>query len=151
MASAERATGWTNSDDLLRAKFEIELNGCASSTGKRWLLQSGILHAQDQNPFTVATRTYPVYFDYPYEINENLTITVPNGYSVESVPSPASLEFNVSSYSQSTEQGQSKITIKRKIRIKAIAYNAVSYPALRKFFAGIHEQDEQPIALKTQQ
>jgi hypothetical protein len=144
------SAGWTNSEEPLRAKLEIELDAYATSAGKRWLLQSGILHTKDQNPFTAATRMYPIYFDYPYEVNESLTIVTPNGYAVESVPAPASVEFTVSSYSQSAEQTQSKITIKRKIRIKGISYNAVSYSSLRKFFGLIHDQDEQPIALKAQ-
>jgi len=122
-----------------------------ASAGKRRLLQSGILHTRDQNPFTAATRTHPIYFDYPYEVDESLTIAIPSGYAAESVPAPASVEFSVSSYSRSTEQAQSKITIRRKTKVKGITYNAVSYPSLRKFFGLIHDQDEQPITLKTQQ
>ena len=48
----------------------------------------------DQNPFKALTREYPIDFVYPQQDKYTFSITIPEGYQVESVPAPLAIAID---------------------------------------------------------
>ena len=51
-------------------------------------INSLLFFTQTKNPFVEEKRQYPIYFGYPTQEKYNISIEIPEGYAVESLPKP---------------------------------------------------------------
>src|SRR4029077_5166242 len=79
---------WDQAAITLTAAFSIQVRNFATMAGRRLLLPMGIFQATKAYPFQNTTRTHPVYFPYPYQTIDNLTLQLVDGMKVETVPAP---------------------------------------------------------------
>lgn len=59
-----------------------------------------LFFTNDKNPFKQEVREYPVDFSYPFVDKYNITIKIPDGFTVETLPAPAkvTMENNLGSF-----------------------------------------------------
>lgn len=140
---------WTNSETPLVAEFDMKIPGWAAGAGKRALLPAGLFTGTEKHLFEHANRVHPIYFDYPYEKIDDLTIELPAGWQVGSVPKAVNNDSHVVSYSLNVDGDKDKLHIVRKISVDFLMLEPKYYPALRSFYQSVRTKDEEQIVLQT--
>ena len=89
-ASAELTNkpDWTSSETPLVAEFNLKIPGWAANAGRRVMIPAAIFTAAEKGLFEHANRVHPIYFSYPYEKADDMTIELPPGWQASSVPPP---------------------------------------------------------------
>tara|TARA_R110001583_G_scaffold67308_3_gene192563 strand:+ start:18313 stop:20295 length:1983 start_codon:yes stop_codon:yes gene_type:complete len=104
-----------------------------------------------ENPFKQENRLYPVDFGYTRKYIVNLSLEIPENYSIESFPDKKSfaLPENGGNFSLSLNTNSStKITLYSSIKInKPVFYNS-EYQLLKELFKEIINSQKTPIVLK---
>jgi hypothetical protein len=141
-------TGWTSSDEPLVVEYDIEIPGFALTTGRRLLVPTGVFQANTRNPFDHEVRKHPVYFRYPFREIDDVTIELPPGYRIESVPVNKKIPAAFGSYEILRESKDSKLHIIRKFVMDGYFYNPEYYPTLRQFYVLTRGGDEEQAVLR---
>jgi hypothetical protein len=139
---------WASSSTPLVAEFNLKIPGWTSSAGRRALLTVGIFAAAEKHVFDHAERVHPIYFDFPSEKVDDVTITLPEGWQVSSLPPAQDEDGKVVGYMSKAENGKQTLHLARKLRVALIILDAKYYPALRSFFQMVRKGDEQQIVLQ---
>jgi hypothetical protein len=139
---------WNGSEMPLVAEFEIKIPGWVAGAGKRALIPAGVFTAAEKHLFEHAERTHPIYFEYPYEKLDDVTIELPPGWQVSSVPAAQEQEKSAVGYSLKVENGKDSLHLTRKVKFDFLLLGTKYYPALRTFFQGVRTADEQQIVLQ---
>jgi hypothetical protein len=139
---------WTGSETPLVAEFDVKISGWAANAGKRELFPAGIFVEQEKHIFEHANRVYPIYFEYPHEKLDDVTIELPEGWSAGSIPAPRDTDAHVVSYSTKVESGKNTLHLNRKLKIDFVMLESKYYPPLRNFFQTVRTADEEQIVLQ---
>ncbi len=75
-------------DQPVRESYKCELTNCSEMAGDLILFTPLFYEKTTDNPFKLKERKYPVEFNYPITEKIVLTITIPEGYTVEAYPEP---------------------------------------------------------------
>jgi len=144
----EKVTGWESSEEPLVAAFMVEIAGYASMAGKRMLLPTGIFQAQQKNPFAHSERVHPVYFHYPYQELDNIRIKLPEGYSLETMPSPRdeNLSFGRIITTRGSQAGE--LFFGRGFQMEGLYFKQENYSVVRDFFNKVQAADEEQAVLR---
>ena len=94
---------WTNSETPLVAEFNLKIPGWASSAGRRAVIPAAIFTAAEKGTFEHANRVHPIYFEYPHQKSDDVTIDLPPGWQVSSVPQPQNRDAKAAVYSLKVE------------------------------------------------
>jgi transglutaminase-like putative cysteine protease len=138
---------WDASETPLVAEFDIKVPGWASNAGKRVLIPVGVFTEFEKHIFEHAERVHPIYFDYPYEKLDDVTIELPSGWKVDSVPPGQDQDKRVVGYTLKVENGKDTVHLSRKLKVDFMFMEPKYYPALRIFFQEVRTADEQQIIL----
>lgn len=141
-------SGWDDPIQPLQARFDVELPGAASSTGKRLILPSGLFQVKSRQRFVSAERKTPVYFDYPYRVVDKVTIAVPPDLQLENLPQgqKANSEFAICYIERSFKNNV--LELRRDFVIAGISFPLAIYPKLKSFFETVHANDDDQITLR---
>jgi len=141
------APAWSSSDAPLVAEFDLKIPGWAASAGRRELLQVGLFGAGEKHTFEHAARVHPLYFNFPYQHNDDITIDLPPGWKVASVPDPHVTDLDLLTYDMVTQSGRGFLHINRKLRVNVDLVDVKYYAAMRGFFQSVRTGDEQQVVL----
>ena len=139
---------WTSSETPLVAEFNVTIPGWASNAGKRAIVPAGIFIEAEKHIFEHSDRVNPIYLHYPYEKNDDVTIELPSGWQVLSVPAPKTLEGRIVTYSLNVDKTQNSVHMTRKVTWDFLLLDQKYYSALRNFFQGVRSGDDQQIVLQ---
>jgi hypothetical protein len=139
---------WSGSETPLVAEFTVKIPGWASNAGKRVVLSAGVFTGVEKHIFEHANRVHPIYFEYPYEKEDDVTIELPAGWQVSSVPPAQAKDGHVIAYSIKVENGKDTLHLTRKLTVDFLMLEAKYYPALRNFFEVVRTGDEEQIVLQ---
>jgi hypothetical protein len=132
---------WSSTETPLVAEFTLKIQGWASNAGKRVVLPATMFTAGEKGVFEHANRVQPIYFDYPYQKADDVTIELPLGWQVSSVPPPQDLNGKVVVYDAKVEQSAGALRLTRKLTIDVLLVEQKYYPALRNFFQAVRTSD----------
>src|SRR3954462_5118074 len=76
----------------------VELPSAASLVGSRAMVPLAIFAATHKNPFSSEQRKSAIYFHYAYRVDDEVTLKVPAGYAVESLPKTADVNVGALRY-----------------------------------------------------
>jgi Domain of Unknown Function with PDB structure (DUF3857) len=142
-------TGWEGSDSPLEVQGKVRIPGVAESVGKRMLMPAGLYQAGHPQLLESAQRKQDVYFHYPYKDRDDITIQLPAGWKVETLPKPQVLDPGGQlKYELSATQDADTLHIQRSMVVGAILYPVSSYNAVRNFFSTAKVNDEQQLVLQ---
>ena len=127
----------------------VEVKGAiGSSTGKRLLIPNDIFEANAKPAFPHEKRDIPVYFHFPYMVQDAMRIKFPANLHLESAPSADTLQFqNFALYVLSPESAPNSVTIRRNYSLGNVIFLAKEYPDLRSFYSKMETADQQSIVL----
>jgi len=139
---------WKNSNEPFVVEYELKIPGWASSAGKRALLPVGMFSAPEKHMFEYASRVFPVYFVFPFQKIDEVSIDLPLGWQVGSVPKPVDQDAKAVQYTLKAEANNGSLHFKRTLRSDLFLVPADKYPVLRTFYQLVRSGDEQQIVLQ---
>jgi hypothetical protein len=139
---------WNSSAPTLVAEFDLKVPGWASSAGRRALLQVGLFGATEKHLFEHTDRVHPIYFQYPFEKIDDISIELPLDWQVSTVPPAQNNDGHVVAYTLKVENGKGTLHLQRILNVDVLGLEAKYYAALRNFFHSVKIGDEQQIVLQ---
>ena len=139
---------WVSSSAPLVAEFKLKVDGWASAAGRRFMLPVGLFSADEKKVFEHANRIHGIYFEYPMEKDDDISVTLPAGWRVTSLPKDAIQDQRVIVYSLKAEDNKTSVRVTRKFSIDMLLLDPKYYAALRSFFQEVRTHDEEQILLQ---
>ena len=138
-------------------KYKVRVPNYAQKTGKRLFLQPGYFEYSKSAVFSGAGRKYDIVFSYPWSDDDNIDITWPLGYDLDSADTPNEISDRQKIASLTT----SIAVIKAERQIKYhrnfffggggnVLFPADIYPILKLLFDRFHTANSHAITLKQQ-
>ena len=107
-----------------------------------------LFYTMTENPFKQEKRVYPVDFVFPRQTRYIISISIPQGYTVESVPQSSSLVFNeLGSFKFNVSVTGNQIQIAVTNRIYEARIDSQYYAGLKEFYAGMVKKQTEKIVL----
>ena len=137
---------WAGSDSPLRAEFDVRMKPVGANSGHLMLL-SETFFATPVPEFDHPLRTYPIYFDYPWEYHDDVTLTLPLLLQAGDLPAPVdrTTPFGIDKLSCENQGGA--LHFQRTITLAGIYYDVQYYGALREFLDEARHADQQQVIL----
>jgi hypothetical protein len=139
---------WTNSETPLVAEFNLKIPEFMVNAGSRAIIPAAIFTAAEKNIFEHADRVHPIYIDYPYEKIDDITVELPDGWHVASLPPALDQGRKEFHYSFKAEQGPGSVHLTRKLTIGFMLIGQKYYPVLRSFFQSVRVGDGEQVVLQ---
>ncbi|MEO8516572.1 MAG: transglutaminase domain-containing protein [Flavobacterium sp.] len=129
--------------------YSFKQNSSVDIIGDKMYFSPLLFFAQTVNPFKQEKREYPVDFTFPTQDKYLISVTIPEGYAVESMPVPlaiklgeyADFKFNISNAGK-------QIQISAIVDINTSIVPSESYGDLKTFFAEMIKKQTEKIVLK---
>jgi hypothetical protein len=139
---------WSSSSLPLVAEYKLKIPGWVSGAGRRGLFPVGIFSAPEKRVFDHAERVHPIYFEYPSEKVDDVTVALPLGWEVSSLPPAQNQDQKVVLYALKAQDDKGILHLTRKLSIDLLLLDPKYYPALRNFFQIVRTGDEEQIVLQ---
>jgi hypothetical protein len=134
---------WNSDETPLVAQFDLRIPVWATVAGRRELVPIGVFGAGQRHMFEHTSRVHPVYFEYPRQYNDTVTIALPAGWHVDSVPPDSTSDLKVLKYASAARAESQSLRLTRDLNIGFLGATAGSYPAIEGFFEKVRTGDEQ--------
>jgi hypothetical protein len=112
---------------------------------------SPMLHfTEKQNPFTAEKREYPIDFIFPHQIKYIIKLDIPEGYTVESLPSSVSyiMEENLGAFKYKLTVVGNTIQAHILYEINYANIGQEFYPTIKDFYSMMVQKQNEKIILK---
>ena len=136
-------------------KYKIRVPNYAQKTGKRLFLQPGFFEYGSSPLFSSATRKYDIYFRYPWSEVDEIEISLPQGFALDSADRPEevadSSKIGVLQIGIGTNKENTFMKYNRKFHFGGngkILFQAGVYEPLKNLFDEFHKADTHTITLK---
>jgi hypothetical protein len=139
---------WKSSSPPLVAEFTLKISGWVAGAGRRALMPVGIFSNAERGIFEHSNRVHPIYFAFPFEEVDDVTIDLPDGWQAQSLPQPRNQDGHVVAYIANAEKDAKSLHLSRKLRVDVLFLEPKYYAALRNFFQVVRSGDEEQIVLQ---
>lgn len=145
-------TGLKSDSSQVRVEYEISLPGIVQESGDRVILPAYPLIRPDSYPFRSGTRKYNIYYEYPYQIVDEVILNLPGKLMVEGLPEPRGKSSEFTDYLLEVKAGEpGQVRVLRQLTVKKSMISINHFPVLKDFFEFVHFNDEQQLLLKKSQ
>jgi hypothetical protein len=138
---------WKNSTAPLVAEYTLKVPGWISAAGRRALFPVGLFSAPEKHLFDHANRVHPIYFEFPFQRSDDITVDLPLGWQISSVPEPQKLDAKAITYNLDANNEKGALHLNRVLNVDVLLLPQDKYDALRKIFQVVRTSDEQQVAL----
>lgn len=139
---------WNNAATPLVAEFNLKVPGWISGAGRRALVPVGLFSETEKHLFEHEARVHPVYMEFPFQKIDDITIELPPGWKVGSLPPAKDNHGQVITYSLKVTSDNNRLHLVRTLDVKLLYVETKYYAALRNFFQDVRTGDEQQIVLQ---
>lgn len=144
---------FTNEKDLAKPvieDYDFTYNNAVDIIGDKMYVNPLMYCALTQNPFKLDKREYPIDFVYPQEEKYTVSIALPQGYVVESLPKSViiNMEDNLGSFKYTIQGQGDKIQLLMVMDLNQAVYTADYYQTIKDFFGKMVEKQTEKIVLK---
>lgn len=135
-------------------RYHVRVPGYAQRTGKRMFVQPGFFHKGIEAMFSAGTRKFPIYFHFPWSEEDDITLTLPNGYALENADRPAPISAGPVSRHEvklGVTNDQRTLQYNRLFYFGArdsILFPVETYQTIKRLFDEINRADNHMITLK---
>lgn len=138
---------WDSSAMELVAEFNVKVPGWVTPAGSRWLMPAAVFSAAGTHMFTHADRLHPMYFSFPYQQDDDVTIALPAGFAVAAAPARADLDRGAFVYHSATVQTADGVHQTRQLAVQGTLIPVKFHDAVYNFFQGVRSGDEQQVVI----
>lgn len=139
---------WKGTEPPLVAEFRVKIPGWVSAAGHHAMMPVGIFSASEKRTFDHADRVYAICFTYTYQKKDDVTVELPSGWVVSSVPAALDKDAKAAEYTLKVEGKMNELHIARTLRSDLVVVPKDMYPALRTFYQVVRSGDDQQIVLQ---
>jgi hypothetical protein len=137
---------WAGSDSPLRAEFDVRMRPVGTNSGHLMLLSENFF-ATALPEFDHPLRTYPIYFDHPWEYHDDVTLTLPLLLQAGDLPAAVDRTTPFGTYQLSCVSESGALHFQRVITLNGIYYDIQYYAPIRDFFDEARHADQQQVML----
>ncbi len=142
-----------NLDSLYKSineEFEIVSNNSVNDINGDLYIVPLLFEQIKENPFKIEDRKYPIDFGYARDKSIVVNYTIPEGYSIISLPVSTSMKLpgNSASYICKSTVTEGKLSILFKLNFNKSIYMQSEYADLREFYNQVIAKQAEPIVLK---
>lgn len=138
---------WNSSDPVFVAEFDISVPGWAASAGERLLLPVGLFGGGAKQTFTHAARVQPLYFLYPSQQSDDVSIELPAGWQVRALPKPRNNDLKRIAFAEAAEDRGGSLHLTRSLLLNFTYVEAKAYGLIHDFYQGIRTADAEQIVI----
>lgn len=124
-----------NNELPIKEEFKLIIEN-DNEVANKVFLNPFILLENEDNPFKLKNRKYPVNFGYPRKTEHIITIYIPEEYTVESIPKSKVIQLpdDAGHITYKIEEKNSKISLKYSFVINLVQFNSNDYLYLKEFY-----------------
>lgn len=125
-------------------------NNLCELIGGKIYLNPMLFFTNDKNPFKQEVREYPVDFSYPFTDKYNITIQIPEGFSVETLPAPSviAMEDNLGTFKYNIAANGNSLQVSIQHQINEAIVSTEQYEMLKEYYKGMIAKETEKIVLK---
>lgn len=143
----------TNKNDIdqpIVETYSFASNRFVDLIGDRMYFSPMLFFEQLENPFKLDKRIYPIEFDFPFKDNYNITITIPDGYIIETLPENLNLVINkeYGAFKFIISNVSNTIQLLCSLEMKTAIIPNQDYETLKLFFKEIVTKQSEKVVLK---
>lgn len=143
----------TNEKELLSPTVEsysFKGGDLSEVIGGKIYVNPMLFFAQEKNPFKQEVREYPVDFGYPFQDKYNITIKIPEGFAVESLPQSVAynMESNLGSFKFNILATDNVLQLMVVNQINQPIISTEEYEMLKNYYKGVIAKQTEKIVLK---
>jgi Transglutaminase-like superfamily len=133
--------------------YHVRIPGYAQRTGSRVFLQPAFFQKGLDAIFTSDARASNVYFPFPWSEEDEVTIELPAGFTLEQPEAPAPIDAGVGSHkiNINTRDGWKHLNFRRSFTFglkDQILFPQSAYPSVKRFFDLVHSADGHTLVLR---
>jgi transglutaminase-like putative cysteine protease len=132
---------------VIEESLEISVSNYASVTGKRLFIMPNVMTRTGRKLKADEERKYDIVLQSEYTDIDTAEIEIPNGFVMESLPSPVTVETKFGRYSNSVKMEGNKVYYYRKMENFSGRYPAKDYASLVSFYDAIYKADRNRVVL----
>jgi len=144
----EKIENVSDPDKPLTAQFDVRIEGYASKTGKRLLLQPCVFTRGQKSLFSASNRVQDVSFTFPWAEKDHIVFKLPEGYTIEELPEGILLDAKAAKYKLTFKVQGDKLIVDRDLNVNFVFMPVSAYGALKQFFDEVYKGDQYTISLK---
>jgi len=142
-----------NNNDLSKPiveNYSFTTNNSVEIIGDKMYLSPFLFFAMTENPFKEEKREYPIDFVYPNQDKFNISLTIPEGYIVETLPQPKAVVMpeELANFKYNISNTGNQIQILYTLDVNQAIISSEYYDALKNFFKEIVDKQTEKIVLK---
>jgi hypothetical protein len=138
---------WDGSSASLDARYTVRISGWATGVGSRLLLPVGLFTARQKATFLHTGREHPIYFQFPTEVDDEVSIEIPKDWKVDSLPQASTISNKAYGYAASYQEANGSVHLQRSFRLDMTIVNVKYYGMLQAFFQKVRSADEEQAIL----
>ena len=142
-----------NNTDLMLPiieSYSFSSDNLVETIGNTMYISPMLFFTTTENPFKQETREYPVDFVYPHQDKYNISLTIPDGYTIETLPQPAAMAMpdGLGKFSYNISKNNNQVQLLYSLDINQAIISPEYYEALKNFFKEIVNKQTEKIVLK---
>jgi hypothetical protein len=138
---------WKSSASLV-AEYSLKVTGWVSGAGRRALFPLGLFAAPEKHLFDHAQRVHPIYFEFPFQRSDDVSIDLPLGWQIATVPKPENLDAKAITYALEAKNDKGTLHLNRALNVDILMLPPENYATLRKIFQIVRTADEGQVILQ---
>ncbi len=143
-------SGWDDSSAPLVVSGDLTISDYATSAGNRILLPFTPFIAPEPRSFQTATRVNDIYFHFPYQQRDDVSISLPPNYRIETLPQNLpNLASGAIQYTITPVKQASSLEVKRTFDVQGVMFPASAYSAIRQVFGLVKTGDDEQAVLQS--
>lgn len=131
-----------------KIESELQADKFANKTGSRLFLPLYPLRKSYASIFSASTRNLDIEIEKGFSENDTIIISIPETYTVESLPKNIELETPFGKLTTNIEQKENKIIYTQNIDIFSGQYTKDSYKEIKEFYSAITNTINKKLVLK---
>ncbi len=130
--------------------YTFSSDNLVETIGNTMYISPLLFFTTTENPFKQETREYPVDFVYPHQDKYNISLTIPDGYTIETLPSAKAMAMpdGLGKFSYNISKNNNQVQLLYSLDINQAIISPEYYEALKNFYKEIVTKQTEKIVLK---
>lgn len=136
-------------DKPVMENLKFNLDNHVEVIGNNMYFSPLFIFKETENPFKLEKREFPVDFGTPWNKKYNISISIPEGYSIETVPENASVVIsnNLGSFKYITKVAGDKLQLVCEVKINSPIISHEYYTELKQFYKMLIDKELEKVVL----
>ena len=134
----------------LKISYDFSLKNYGNSTDSLFYFSPVLNPYFEKNPFKLDKRDYPIEFDYPINIQQSYSFTIPENFVISEIPKPTIIKLpeNAGKFMMQIQNSGNKIVANTIFTIDKIVFQPDEYEDLKDFFQILIDKQKELVVLK---